>query len=335
MAVQQVIGYLEADYLCPGRSVNSCKANYSLLLGFPRGSVSGPGQHPPITGAAEQSPLQNKRPSLGQGQVAGQRGGFNPPTQGQVGTPGSVNYGQPPTGDLPLQARPSAPDPSMHPQFSHFAAVNEPPPTPGAYQTGRDAPAYASDKKGKKRGRPSKAEIEIRAAQALARGEPWPPLKKTKTPRTSVEGAPGPGEGEAGPGSKNKPGRKPKAKSGPVAASGEGQMPAAQAAGTVSGEETQSPEDEAQGADPMQVDVAEGHTKSTIPETQASEFAAPESLLAGMREQAGQSAQAVEAKENAEIPQTAPTQPETVQSSVTVKQDPTPQNQPRSTMSQA
>ncbi|KAA6412011.1 MAG: hypothetical protein FRX48_04161 [Lasallia pustulata] len=40
----------------------------------------------------------------------------------------------------------------------------------------------------KKRGRPSKAEQEIRAAQAAERGEVYPPLKKVKTPRPSVEG---------------------------------------------------------------------------------------------------------------------------------------------------
>ena len=305
------------------------------MLGFPRASVSGPSQHPQVVGAAAESPLQSKRPSVSQGQGPAQRGGFNPPIQGQAGTPGLITYGQPPTGDVPLQARPSAPDPSMHPQFSHFAAVNEPPPTPGAYQSGRDTTAYGSDKKGKKRGRPSKAENEVRAAEALARGEPWPPLKKTKTPRTSAEGAPGPSEGAAAPGSGNKPGRKQKAKPRPTATSGQGQMLAAQAAGTASREETQSPEGEAQGADRMQGYAAEHPTKSTIPETQASGFSAPESLLAGMREQAGRSTQAAEAEETAEIPQTAPTQPETVQSSVTVKQDPTPETLPRSTVSHA
>ena len=40
----------------------------------------------------------------------------------------------------------------------------------------------------KKRGRPSKAEQEIRAAQAAERGEVYPPLKKVKTPRPSMEG---------------------------------------------------------------------------------------------------------------------------------------------------
>ena len=40
----------------------------------------------------------------------------------------------------------------------------------------------------KKRGRPSKAEQEIRAARAAERGEIYPPPKKVKTPRPSVEG---------------------------------------------------------------------------------------------------------------------------------------------------
>lgn len=40
----------------------------------------------------------------------------------------------------------------------------------------------------KKRGRPSKAEQEIRAAQAAERGETYPPPKKVKTPRSSMAG---------------------------------------------------------------------------------------------------------------------------------------------------
>lgn len=40
----------------------------------------------------------------------------------------------------------------------------------------------------KKRGRPSKAEQEIRAAQAAERGEIYPPPKKVKTPRSSMAG---------------------------------------------------------------------------------------------------------------------------------------------------
>lgn len=40
----------------------------------------------------------------------------------------------------------------------------------------------------KKRGRPSKAEQEIRAARAAERGEIYPPPKKVKTPRPSMEG---------------------------------------------------------------------------------------------------------------------------------------------------
>ena len=39
----------------------------------------------------------------------------------------------------------------------------------------------------KKRGRPSKAEQELRAAEAAARGESYPPLKKTRTPRLPVD----------------------------------------------------------------------------------------------------------------------------------------------------
>lgn len=100
-------------------------------------------------------------------------------------------------GELPIQARPSIPDPSMQPQFSHFAAVNEASRTPRNYQTGQEGRSTGSDKKGKKRGRPSKAEYEERAALAAARGEVYPPPKKLKAPKPLVKEAPGVGTQES------------------------------------------------------------------------------------------------------------------------------------------
>ena len=56
--------------------------------------------------------------------------------------------------------------------------------------------ASGSDSSRKKRGRPNKAEAELRAAEAKARGEIYPPPKKTKTPRAAAgELAPRPAEG--------------------------------------------------------------------------------------------------------------------------------------------
>lgn len=304
------------------------------MLGFTRAPIPGSGQHYEFVGGPAPAPLQTKRPSLSQGQGHGQRGTGNQPIQGQPTVTSSLKYGQPPLGDPPLQARPSAPDPSMHPQFSHFAAVNEPPPHPGPYQAGPDALGHGSDQKGKKRGRPSKAEYEIRAAQAIARGEPWPPIKKAKNPRTSVEGVAGSSEGADSPNLTKKVARKPKAKVSPGTTLGEGQAPATQVTRTVYAEDLRSPEDEIRGPDRMQIDPVEGQMKSTIPETQASKFPTADSLLAGMQEQAKQGAQAAKAGEDTHISKPEPTQTETVQSSITIHQEATPQKeQPISTTS--
>lgn len=306
------------------------------MLGYTRAPVPGPGQHYEMLGGAGQSPLQPKRPSLGPGQGQGQQRTSNQSVRGQSIAQGSLKYGQPPVGDLPLKARPSAPDPSMAPKFSHFPAVNEPPATPGSYQAGPDALGHGSDKKGKKRGRPSKAESEIRAAQALARGEPWPPVKKAKNPRTSAEGATASGDGGNAPFPTKKVARKPKTNPESGLAFGEGQAPPAQTTSTVPAEEQASPRDEAHGPEKMQVDPAKDQLRSTIPETQASEFPAPESLLAGMQAQAEQSAQAAKSGDDTHVPKTQPTQTETVQSSSTLQQEATPQTeQPRSAMSEA
>ncbi|KAL8826131.1 MAG: hypothetical protein Q9191_003989 [Dirinaria sp. TL-2023a] len=77
---------------------------------------------------------------------------------------------RPPVGEtsLPLQTAPGA--------FSSFASVNDPS-TPHAPTTTTQSPG---GKVPKKRGRPSKAEAEIRAAEAAERGEIYPRPKKVK-----------------------------------------------------------------------------------------------------------------------------------------------------------
>lgn len=300
---------------------------------FPRNQ----GRQPEFTGVTAPPLLHNPRSPYGPGEGFGQRSGFNQPTQGSTGSPGKVNYGHahPGIGDLPLKARPSAPDPSMLPHLSHFATVNETPPTPGLQLKGGDVSTPGSDKKGKKRGRPSKAEYEIRAAEARARGDPWPPPKKLKIPRTSMEEVSGLGDSADATASKAKGGRKPKSKAVPGAIPAQEGMPEGQAAGAVATGDATSPDDEAQPAQKMLVDTPENQQRSTIPETQTSEFAASDSLLTSMREHAGQIAQAAGAEQQALSPQNLPTQAETADSSITIKQSSTPQTLPRSNMSQA
>lgn len=83
-----------------------------------------------------------------------------------------------PSGDGPM-----AVDRIIQPRISDFSAVNEPfNPSPLApTATGLGEPPK------KKRGRPSKAEYEIRVAEYAARGEPLPPPRKPKTPKRSAE----------------------------------------------------------------------------------------------------------------------------------------------------
>lgn len=72
----------------------------------------------------------------------------------------------------------------IQPRISEFSAVNEsfssphPPPAP---------PVPTGEPPKKKRGRPSKAEYEIRLAEYAARGESYPAPRKSKTPRQSTE----------------------------------------------------------------------------------------------------------------------------------------------------
>lgn len=73
----------------------------------------------------------------------------------------------------------------LQPRGPGFATVNDPPEST-AYPAGLADPG---DQRKKKRGRPSKAEAEIKAAEYAARGEPYPPPRKPKNPKLSSEGA--------------------------------------------------------------------------------------------------------------------------------------------------
>lgn len=82
-----------------------------------------------------------------------------------------------PSGDGPM-----AVDRIIQPRISDFSSVNEPFNPPSAPTS-----AGPGEPPKKKRGRPSKAEYEIRLAEYAARGEPLPPPRKPKTPKRSAE----------------------------------------------------------------------------------------------------------------------------------------------------
>ncbi|KAL9602574.1 MAG: hypothetical protein Q9219_001718 [cf. Caloplaca sp. 3 TL-2023] len=71
----------------------------------------------------------------------------------------------------------------LQPRTPGFVTVNEPV-EPTAYPP---ALADSVDQRKKKRGRPSKAEVEVKAAEYAARGEPYPPPRKSKNPKQSAE----------------------------------------------------------------------------------------------------------------------------------------------------
>ena len=165
--------------------------------------------------------------------------------------------------DLMAQAQPSP----------HFPPVNAssdlPPHQPSPI-------ASTSDKLGKKRGRPNKAEYERRAAAAAERGEPYPPPKKIKTPRQSTEFS----------------------ASAPVATPGmtQGDFVGEDSARKIEQEIplTSAPpernlalEATASAAEQMQAD-AERAVKSTVSDTQPLKTTAPSGLLAEMAEHAAQ-----------------------------------------------
>ena len=172
---------------------------------------------------------------------------------------------------------------SIQPRPSIFAPIN-----------GQDqvSPPGTSERPAKKRGRPSKLEHEQRVREAEARGEVYPRPKKPKTPRPSLEGAVASEEYGAG-------GAAPMAvmfapdKTGlSVASPSTGKKKKAS--------EKESMEDpvetpieapvESPTATSDQLQAERGQApRSTIPETQISEFGERESLLVEMRKHAEQS----------------------------------------------
>ena len=68
------------------------------------------------------------------------------------------------------------------PGFSSFPSVNSPNPAHGLPNV-----TTVGGKLQKKRGRPSKAEYDLKVAEAAARGEVYPPPKKIKTPKTPAD----------------------------------------------------------------------------------------------------------------------------------------------------
>ena len=76
------------------------------------------------------------------------------------------------------------PNRELQPRTPGFPTVNDPVESP-AYPLGL---TDSGDQRKKKRGRPSKAEAEVKAAEYAARGEPYPPPRKSKQSKTSSEG---------------------------------------------------------------------------------------------------------------------------------------------------
>ena len=185
----------------------------------------------------------------------------------------------------PNDAPSSVTDRALHPQQSNFPPVN----ATGelvTFQAAPTAPATnAEERAGKKRGRPSKAEYEQRVREAAERGEVYPLPRKRKTPRPSLEGVAGeemltptkPKTGTAGKDSTGKTKARPKAapRVAPIKP-------------TLALERDLALEATATEVDQMQIDNEKESARSTIPDTQSTDFPARESLLSGMREYATQ-----------------------------------------------
>ncbi|KAL8843142.1 MAG: hypothetical protein Q9170_000272 [Blastenia crenularia] len=97
---------------------------------------------------------------------------------------------QPPPSAKPGKRPAPSSDPStglnreLQPRGPGFVTVNEPTEST-AYPSGL---SDSADRRQKKRGRPSKADVEIKAAEYAARGEPYPPPRKSKNRKASAEG---------------------------------------------------------------------------------------------------------------------------------------------------
>ncbi|KAL8961848.1 MAG: hypothetical protein Q9193_001663, partial [Seirophora villosa] len=85
---------------------------------------------------------------------------------------------------LPIAETPGALNRELQPRTQGFVTVNEPLEST-AYPPGL---LDSAEQRKKKRGRPSKAEVEVKAAEYAARGEPYPPPRRSKNPKPSAEG---------------------------------------------------------------------------------------------------------------------------------------------------
>ena len=263
-------GWQGLNIILTGRSVSSCIAVWQQLQANAQARFTGPVQ--PMVAFEQSSPQNTSKPKKKR------------PASGE-------NI-------------PSAVDRMLQPQQPfNFPSVNvtsDPAADQGATVSILGGPPK------KKRGRPSKAEYEAKVAEAAARGEEYqPPPKRKKTPRSSLHGAPNtgmiaPSMTEVGGAYESPTGKKKarKPKSAPEEAISLASEPTSR---------TFTLDASAYAADHMPIDK-EKPVRSTIPETQASEFEARESLLAGMREHAR-------------------TAPDTVQSTMTLQHDSTPQSQ--------
>lgn len=220
------------------------------------------------------------------------------------------------SGDVPIQARPHLPDASIQPIYSTFSAVNTEASTspyrqvPEAFRPGVDR------RGGRKRGRPSKAEQEVRLAQAHARGEVYPPPKRQKNPKISTASA---ATGEEGEGAepKSKTARKlDNPMSGTVMASA-GPVTEQQSASVQHGERRTSEEEQRRQGDLMEVDTPESQRRSEA----QSEQAPSRSLLPGVRELAGELSENRRPPEIYQRQTSAPVQTDPMPSRVNIKQE--------------
>ncbi|KAL9612748.1 MAG: hypothetical protein Q9167_002687 [Letrouitia subvulpina] len=95
--------------------------------------------------------------------------------------PQTIPSAQPSKRPAPASEVPTLQNREIQPRAQGFATVNEPMETT-AYPSSLADPG---EHPRKKRGRPSKAEAGIRAAEYAARGEPYPLPRKPKTPKSS------------------------------------------------------------------------------------------------------------------------------------------------------
>ena len=230
--------------LVTGRSVSACMRAYDLL----KKAAAGPSTFlPPAVSFEQQPPIakpKKKRAAPGEGPSA--------------------------PADPTLQAQPFT---TVNPPGN--ASIYQPAPTP--------LQPTAGEQTQKKRGRPNKEEHERRVREAAQRGEVYPPPKKIKTARQSLESA---AEGGAMLDKTEDGSTSQKTAKKPQLSLEMAHLPPELPA------RTSSLEASTIGATDQMHTRTEELMKSTIPEPQTSDSLARESLLAGMQEHAAMATQA-------------------------------------------